>query len=236
MHKILILEDNKDQAQIISKWIHEKYSNWEICIADSLQTAGKEISNSLTDTPFTLFLLDIQLEDLDFTNRDGFLFANQIREIKIYYKTPILFLTQVLDAGLYAFSNFHCYNYITKPYTKEMILGQIEQMLLTDYLSNTMIISDTSQICHQIFADDIKYVKASKAKKEIILKDSTITTRMNFPDLISTSNQRLVQCHKGYLINPDYVTSIDRQNRCFNIGADVIPVGRKYVDIFEIIH
>lgn len=231
MNHILLLEDNADQAKILAKWISEKYANWKITVVSNYDESISEITNSVSTMPYTLFLLDIKLNTSS-DNRDGYVVAQEIRKLECYYKTPILFLTQIQGEGLYAFSQFHCYNYITKPYTKEVVLGQIEQMLLTDYLSSTIIVSDIDQICHQFFASDIKYVKASGARKEIVLKKSKIITRMRLPEILALSNHLLVQCHKSYLVNPNYITSIDRQNRCLNIDSEILPIGRVYMEQF----
>lgn len=235
MHRILILEDDMIQGEMIKHWIQEKYGMWKIDMVNDYHTAMKALLDSLSETPYTLFLLDVNLKS-DSDNRDGFLFAQELRTKRIYYRTPILFLTQVQTEGLHAYTEFHCYNYITKPYTKDVILGQIEQMLLTDYLSSTIIISDTSKINHQFFVNDILYVRAHGPRKEIILKKSRITTRKRLSEIITLSNNLLIQCHKSYLVNPNYITSIDRQNKYLNINSEVIPLSKTYLDSFDFLN
>ena len=137
MQHILIVEDNNEQLNMLVSTIKNSYPSWVIDYASSYDEAVILIQRSVEEHPFNLFLLDIQLAE-DSSDRGGFLLAKEIRNIPNYYRTSILFLTSVHEASSFALSNFHCYNYITKPYTGIDILNQLEQMLLTGYLEKIL--------------------------------------------------------------------------------------------------
>ena len=232
MQNILIVEDNQLQLNMLVNTITNEYPSWTIKCADNYNDALILINKSLSREaePFTLFLLDIQLTDYP-TDRGGFLLAEEIRKLPAYYRTNILFLTGISDQGGYALSNFHCYNYITKPYTEKDILNQIEQMLITGYLEKSFMITDTDKIIHRVKCCDILYVKALRHMKTIYLNGSHICTRAyNLEDLISMADGELIMCHKGYLINPRHISSYDRLTSSVIIKGDSIPVGRKYAE------
>lgn len=59
-----------------------------------------------------------------------------------------------------ALTQFHCYNFITKPYRKETVLEQLRQMLLTGYLQDVLDIADTQRIHHRLQPQDIRYIES----------------------------------------------------------------------------
>lgn len=237
MQNVLIVEDNREQIELLRNAITGKYKDWTITSAFTYDDALSYIHDSSVNNPFTLFLLDIQLTNYT-TDRGGFLLAQEIRKKKIYYKTPILFLTGISDEGYFALSNFHCYNYITKPYTSDDVLKQLEQMLLTGYLESAITITDINRISYKIHVNDILYIKSNGHTKVIYLKDSYISTReCTFDELQTLSDGKLIQCHKGYLVNPDAITNIDHLTSTLHINNTIIPIGLKYQqDIFPLIH
>ena len=138
MQKILIVEDDPIQLEMLYETVHSRYPAWEIKKGSSLEAAQAFLQESVTANEyFTLFLLDIQLSK-EPGDRNGFQLAQSIREISVYYKTPILFLTSVSEELSRALTQFHCYNFITKPYQKETVLEQLRQMLLTGYLQDVL--------------------------------------------------------------------------------------------------
>lgn len=230
MQNILIVEDNREQLDMLISTISTEYPSWTICSAQSYNEAVKALKNSLCGDLFTLFLLDIQLTEHP-TDRGGFLFAEEIRKIPAYFKTNILFLTGISDAGGFALSNFHCYNYITKPYAPSDILNQLEQMLITGYLEKSFTIMDTDNIIHKLKSADIIYIQSIRHLKILHLKNSYISTRAyTLEQLIGLTDNDLIMCQKGYLINPAYITSIDRVTNSIVVGQSSIPMGKKYIE------
>ena len=232
MQNVLIVEDDNLQAGMLSTTISQKYPDWTITHTDNLEQALKIIDDSVHTINFTLFLLDIHLTELE-NDKGGYAIAKHLRGINVYFKTPILFLTSVSGDGHYAMSNFHCYNYITKPYDADIILNQISHMLLTGFLETMITVCDIERIKHHISVNDIILIEASGRRKTLHLTNSRIITSMyTIEDFIRMTDSRLIQCHKHYLINPFHIENTDRLNRCLNICGNNIPIGRKYWDKF----
>lgn len=228
MNHLLIVEDNLDQLNFIEQTIRSKYSLWNIQTASTYEEAAKLVEGSLKHTPFSLFMLDIQLS-LSIGDRGGFLLAEEIRKHPIYYQTPVLFLTAIHDKGQFALSKFHCYDYLTKPYTADNILNILEQMLLTGYLQNSLKITDTHRIQHILPFQNIYIIKANV--HGIILYDevSTYTTReYTLKSILDYLPSNFVRCHRKYIINLDYLKNIDLTTGMVQIADFHIPLGKMY--------
>lgn len=229
MENILIVEDEKNQSDVLKKTISSKYPDWDIHIATDYNIAVSLINQSLNQAShrkYTLFLLDVQLSS-DESDRGGFDIACELRKHNEYYKTPILFLTAISNEGVFALSNFHCYNYITKPYTEQQILIQLEQMLLTGYLSNTITINDINRVSFKISVDDILYIEAKGHIIILHLIEGHIFTReYNLMQLNKLFGDDFIQCHKKYLINKKHVENFDSVNLLVKIKNASVPVSK----------
>lgn len=233
MQKILIVEDNEEQLKTLHDSIREKYPDWKIQIAKNYKTAMELLAASLQESSyFTLFLFDIQLSDDN--DRDGFTLAKYVRTAPPYFKTPILFLTSITSECSFALSEFHCYNYITKPYTTEAILCQLEQMLFTGYLQSSIEVSDTSRIRHKLFRHDIFAVETKSHTVILHTRTGNCTTRdFSLESILPVLGDSFFQCHRRYLVNRHYIQFYDKSSKFLQVEDLQIPVGRSYQKIIE---
>ena len=231
MNNILIVEDDKTQAQMLKDTINSKYPSWNIIITNSFEDAISALKQPVS---YTLFLLDIQLNN-EPNNRQGFDLAKEIRKDTSYHRTPILFLTSITEEGMYALSTFHCYNYIAKPYTQENILFQIEQLLATGYLTTFIEIMDTTRIFHKINVEEIYMVETSNHLITIHTTMATYETRQynSLQKIQELLGQNFVQCHRKFLINTKFIDLFDRTALCLYIRGKFIPVSKKNLKLFR---
>lgn len=235
MYKILVVEDDVSQNKELCECITQAYPSWKICTAHNFQEAKELLEQSLEmQSYFSLFLLDVQLQD-DPCDFGGFVIANSIREQKIYYKSPILFLTAVSEKVSYALSNFHCYNYITKPYSSNEVIDQLRQMMLTGFINiESVLITDINRIKHRIAQNKIYYIEAKSHLIVFYTQNGIISTReTNFERILDELTDNFIQCHKKYIINKNYVSSYDKVNRYLRLNTDSIPVSRTYKEAIE---
>lgn len=235
MNKILIVEDDAVQCHSIREIILQTYPEWDVKCASDYNEAVSLIDRSLERNDyFTLFLLDIQLSKKN-DAPDGFSLANKIRNIKEYYRTPLLFLTSVVDKTNYALSNFHCYNYITKPYSDDDILEQINQMMLSGYLiNNSLTFRDINHVLYNIVSDDIICVELRSHYVIITTAYGEISTRdYNYSMLCSLLPDNFVTCHRKFIINVNHVTWFDENNRIVKVADKSINVSRTYKNELE---
>lgn len=229
MHNLLIVEDDISQNKLLVDTMKRAYPQWSVKSATDYPSAKKFIDESLsTGRSFSLFLLDVQLT-VEKNDRGGFCLAEEIRKNAIYFKTPILFLTAISDEGIFALSNFHCYNYITKPYSDKDILHQLEQMLITGYLENSIEITDTNQILHKLLINEI-YMVESKSHT-LILHTShgdLVTRNYTLKKMLSVLGSGFLQCHRRILVNKSHIHSYDKTTNYLLVGNSTVSVGRAY--------
>ena len=231
MHTVLGVEDDKLQLQMIEETIHSQYDNWIIRTASSYEEATNILKLSVeTKNLFSLFLLDVQLSKNE-GDRGGFILANEIRKIPYYYMTPLLFLTSVSDENYFALSNYHCYNYIAKPYSRETILFQLRQMLLTGYIKEkTLKLMDIDHIYHQIPIQTIQMIQSKGHVLTYQLTKGHILSReYTLEGITKKLGKPFLRCHKTVTINTDYLNSIDLKTQTAIISGTVVPLGRRYI-------
>lgn len=245
MQRILIVEDEELQRRELSEGLKQEYPAWDIRTAATLEEALSLLRDSLeTGSLFTLFLLDIRLDTNTASapsfpvaqeNTDGFQFAEEIRRYPDYYTSPILFLTSVSEKISFALSQYHCYNYIEKPYHINEIIEQIEHMLLTDILrERTVQIRDKEHIIHTVYMDDIYYVEASSHSLILKMKKGSLTTcDYNMDTILQHLGKNFCRCHKKYLVNLKHMKNYDKTARFLTIGDYRISVGRTFKESLE---
>lgn len=210
MNRVLIVEDNINQCIFLQETLHTAYPLWEVCTATTCEEGLQLLDASIENKQlFTLFLFDVQLTSAA-GDRGGFLLAEHLRKQPDYYRTPILFLTAILDDGVFALSNYHCYNYITKPYSAQDIMNQLEQMLFSGYLDKTITIVDTRRIQHMILIDNIEFIQCNKHNVYIYDDHSEYVTRQyTLTQLEEILPCYFVRCHRKYIFNKRYLKNID---------------------------
>ena len=237
MERTLIVEDDWVQLEDLRLAMEEVYPKMEVVPAKNGTEAVMKIKESLeTNHYFSLFLLDIQLSD-DSSNRDGFTIANYTRKQTCYYKTPILFLTSVksdsdIKIGL---SNFHCYNYITKPYTRAQVIDELRHMEITGILEEKSIsITDVDGICYYVRWDDLIMISVKSHVLTLYTALGKIHTRQYTLKTIQAELPgEFVKCHKSYLININHVKNYDKTGRYICVGGENVPVSRNYAAELE---
>lgn len=229
MHKILIVEDDTEQLNLLYDSIQNQYPDWNIRTAQTYEQAEELLQASVREPSyFTLFLFDIRLSSQN-DDRSGFFLAQKVRKEPPYFMTPILFLTAVSDEMHLALSKFHCYNYITKPYTPEDILKQLEQMLLTGHLQNALEFTDINRIRHKIFINDIFMIESKS--HAVMLHTSSgnyITREFSLESILKMLGNNFIQCHRKNIVNKKYINHYDKSSKYIQIDDILIPVGRTY--------
>lgn len=235
MQKLLIVEDDDIQRIALHESIQEFYPNWVVLSANNYESALELLLESIKDHEyFSIFLLDIQLKK-NIGDMSGFVLAEQIRSNTNYYKTPILFLTSISEKTQFALATYHCYNYITKPYSTDDILYQIQQMLLTGYLEdNCIAITDTKRIIHRIPQKEIVYLELKSHQVIFSTKQDDIISRgVSMIDLWNQLTKDFIQCHKKYIINLNLVNSYTKANGYINVNGAILPVSRTFKSPLE---
>lgn len=227
MRKILIVEDNEVTRLDLIKTAHKIDNTIEVL---STGNAGEALEYARNNSITALFL-DIQL--LDYS---GLELAKQIREIKAYHFTPIIFITAMPTRELEAFRQIHCYDYIIKPYTQEQ-LEHVFKSILINYVenmkkqNNDKLLLEFKNFSQFISIKDIMYIEYKNRKIIIHTKRESISyIHMPLIKFKEKLPAHFIQIHQAFIVNSKYVSTIELNNQLLKLMDQriVIPIGRSY--------
>lgn len=232
MQKILIVNSNIKQCTILRNAIHSAFPNWEIetayCYLDGKLLVKESIQ---TKKLFTLFLLDKQLSETQEDHR-GYILAKHIRKNPKYFITPMLFFADTLEDSIYALSQYHCYDFILKPYSPKQIVEEIHQMLFTKVLKRDYLeIRDTNRVVYSVPYNDILYFTSNAPHiLTIVTKDNSFNTReYSLEGLLQKLGFPFIRCHKKFVINKEHLFYVDKYLKQLEVGEYDIPIGQTYL-------
>ena len=219
MKNILIYDDNAADAQTLKEYIMniEKYRKIQVNII----TNEKEAENSVSSE--TMFLLqDIELN----TSRNGINFAvlakQQFPELKV------IFVTAHNKYCSDMFAAKPC-GFIQKPITFEKVRRTFELINEDTIQDDSITIQSTKYSMLKLKYSDISFIEGRA--KHIIFYDSQFNviseTRGKVSDLADSLPEIFFRCHQSYIVNLNYVTSMERSDFVIKHNKHV-PISQKY--------
>lgn len=210
---VLILEDKKEHMEALCKIVSDLAQDTKIFTASDVQTAYQIIM----ENHIHLFLLDIILCPEKPGDVMGLKFAQEIRKIKKYQFTPIIFITSLEDPKLYSYSHLHCYGYIEKPFSPEKVEKTVINALEFPVEDDTdrFAYFRKDGIVYAKHINDIVYIKNTRRKVVIHCKNDTLVIPYKTCDEIlrEIDSKSFIQCSRYAIINKRYIEEIDYVNR-----------------------
>lgn len=228
--QILLVEDDIAASELIRQYTEALCDKHQLT-AVSTATAALNWSDKHS---VDLFILDIQLPDYRGTE-----LGKQIRTMPRYRFTPILFTTELAGEELGAYREIKCYDFLVKPFTQEQFTNAISAALdMGRQMRKTVPVLriEQKQFLFEYGLEQILYIE-SFGKRAVI---HSISQGKELNDQISgyslarllemAGPGNLIQCHKSFLINPIYITKIDKGSKTLWLKncKDAIPIGGKY--------
>ncbi len=212
--KIAICEDNDIDAKYLQSLL-EGYDT-------KLYTAAAQL---LTDTEeknrFDLYILDIYLDRMN-----GIELAKKLRELD--EKAVICFISSS-DAFYREAYDLYAIQYLLKPVKPEALIELVKRV------ENLGTGKSGCSLCFKwrgkmgsIPCDKILYVSSRVHKLTIYLADGTVQECIGKMDEMAHQTQEspLVRVHQSYLVNMDYVSSLNSGE--LTVADYRIPVSRRY--------
>ena len=230
MAQILLVEDDTAASELIRQYTEALCGKHQLTTVSTATAALNWSDKHSVD----LFILDIQLPDYRGTE-----LGKQIRTMPRYRFTPILFTTELAGEELGAYREIKCYDFLVKPFTKEQFTNAISAALdMGRQMRKTVPVLriEQKQFLFEYGLEQILYIE-SFGKKAVI---HSISQGKELNDQISgyslarllemAGPGNLIQCHKSFLINPIYITKIDKGSKTLWLKncKDAIPIGEKY--------
>lgn len=227
MSKIMIVEDESAISSHLIKIAKKVNPTIDI------YTTGfaVEALEYLKDNDVKAFFLDIQLEDYS-----GIHLAKEIRKIKQYEFTPIIFITAMPTSELEAFRQIHCYDYIVKPFLDDVIVAVFEKILVNYFESKSeekdeKVMLKFKSYTQLVSLKDILYVEYRNRKIIIsTLHEDIEYIHMPLKKFKEQLTDAFVQIHQSFLVNKSSVKVFNSKEQCLMLNhKDVIlPIGRSY--------
>lgn len=232
MGRILIVEDDLIICEGLSEIIKTIEKEIEIVTTGYAKNALNYAINSYFDA----FLLDIQLNDYS-----GMELAKQIRDIEKYKLTPIIFITSIPTKELLAFKQIHCYDYIVKPFSKDEVTKALRTIIdygIKNEGNQPVLRLKQKSYSYIIKQNEIIYIEAVNKKIHITtINEEIILSTYSLKEIFEELTSNFIQCHRGYIINTDYIQKVDKANdliKLKNVNSN-IPIGRKYKEHLRVL-
>lgn len=231
MEHILVIEDDEKIQEFLTSALLEVNADFRIHISASAAKAlqlAKEYSISL-------FIIDIQL--LDYKGTD---LAKELRELKEYKYTPMIFATAIATEELRAYRELKSFGYLIKPFTKAEVKQVVNEVL--DYLHNIQLSPQTVRIEQKgmIFEyrlKDISYIESFGKKMVMHMKTlqgnqvtETIVGYTLKGILVLLKEGPFQQCHKSFIVNTNSIELINKAENTVKLSGvnQVLPIGTKF--------
>ena len=210
MIKILVVEDSENDL-LLYKNVFSKFEKIQLYYAPS----GEAALSVAKQHDIDIFILDIELPGIS-----GLELASKIRSFPHYTLTLILFITGYEENQLNAFKQFHCYDYIIKPFNANDFESKFSLLLQQLSLSKPKIKKDKLLLYPMksreilIPVSKIKYAEVLHRRcylytdlQEDPFESSTITLK----ELIGEVNDAyFIQCHKAFAVNVKKIQEIEQ--------------------------
>lgn len=213
MKTVLIIEDNARSMEMLIRIVKDIDEDINVKCASDINMAYKLSIENLID----VFLIDIILDPSNQGDVSGVRFADNIRELKRYAYTPIIFVTSLEDPKLYAYSDLRCFQYIEKPYNVERVSRVVRDALHMPIMreNNQNVYFRKEGILYRKPVSEIVYIENTRRGRIVHGTDGD----MELPYkpckeiLEELQSDKFVQCSRYAVINKDFIERIDEVNR-----------------------
>lgn len=231
MGLILFVEDEPGAVALIRRYIENGSLGHKLV---SFPKAAEALSYAVKNR-VDLFILDIQL--LDYRGTE---LARQLRSMPEYRFTPILFTTELAGEELSAYREIKCYDFLVKPFTEAEFQKTFQaalEMGAQMQAAPEILRIEQKRFLFEYEIGNILYVE-SFGKRLLIhtaqnggSEGANQISGYSLSKLMDMAPQnRLLQCHKSFLVNPVHICKIDKANRLLYLKGckTAIPIGEKY--------
>jgi len=238
---ILIVEDEITTLLKLENIIKKNFSNETINIkTTTLGISAFEIAREIF---IDIFIIDIDLPDIN-----GIKLAKNLREF--YKLQPIIIESSKNDNEYKArvHNKIHNIAYLTKPYSAEDFISQLDTAIILSKQINTNFLKLTHNSMSSVYnLDEIIYIEKLKHEKKIQVHyyrdgpgpktDIFSMSLSNLKSLLPNSNH-LCQIHRSFLINPSYILRIDHLDNLVFLKycSKPIPIGTSFIQVIKYIH
>ncbi|MDY3010722.1 MAG: LytTR family DNA-binding domain-containing protein [Clostridiales Family XIII bacterium] len=233
---VLIVEDNFEDMEYCAALIKELDTNANVLKAGT----GKKAVDMLLKYDIDVAFIDVGLPDFS-----GFRLVSELRKMEKYLLLKLVFITAEEADQLEVYKQFHCYDYITKPFSQEIFFGiagpllkgiKANQQEASEKRRRDVAVLEGKDETYLIEKEQILFVESFGRTVKLQLEKKVISDiRVKLEDLIAYIDQPyFVRCHKSFAVNLMNVSRIEAGKNStwdmeFHNNPDVqCPIGRTY--------
>lgn len=218
---VLVIEDKRLHMEALCRIIDELEENIEVYRAyDAVEAYKMAMENHIH-----LFLVDIILKANQSGDVSGLRFVQEMRGVKRYLSTPIIFITSLEDPKLYSYSQLHCFGYIEKPFdVKQVQKGILEALeTVTEAEDRRCVYFRKDGIIYSKYICDITYIEISRRKIIIHCVNDVLEVPYKTCNEIlrELGSDMFIQCSRYTIVNKEFIEQMDLTNRYIKLkGMD----------------
>lgn len=167
---------------------------------------------------------DVLILDVEMPEENGISLAKQIREID-----ESLYLLFLSNHTSYVFSAFQvaAFRYLVKPISRETLMLEMNQVVEDYHKNHTLYTIQEKGRQLTIEVGNIRYLEVFGHTLSIHTTTENITCKKRLEDEVKKlTPYGFIQCHRSYLVNPKYISEIDR-SVILTDRKEVIPISKK---------
>ncbi|HFL3271529.1 LytR/AlgR family response regulator transcription factor [Clostridioides difficile] len=232
MIKIAICEDEKEQQELLKRYINQIFDVLSVKWRLEVFNSGEELLERYSkDTD--ILLLDIQMGQIN-----GIDTARKVRVLDD--KVEIIFITALIEYALEGYE-VRAYRYLIKPVKYNNLKDNIINCIKEVDIKNKYIVVKVQGSQTKLNVNEIAYIEVQKETITIHTLNEVYKingTMSNIEKEIDCS--RFFRCHKSFLVNLEHVKSI-KQYVAILENSKEVPVSRyrfketkdKFFDLIE---
>lgn len=239
MRTVLIIEDNAASMEMLAKIMNEV--DPEIVVHRAVNQ--NEAYACAMRFSIDLFLIDIMLDPRNPGDVSGMSFANRIRMVERYKYVPMIFITALEDARLYAYSDLHCYYYLEKPYDAKKAREVITEALEVPQKKNLPhdVFFRKDGILFKKNITEVVYIENVRSGQTVRFTDGKLKLQYKPTKVIleELDSERFIQCSRYTIVNRDFIDAIDMVNRYIQLKGNFgqIEIGitfkKKFLEVLK---
>lgn len=228
MLRIAIVEDNKENEREIRAYINRYSKEYSRKIDIQSYCDGDEIVNQY-NTELDIIFMDIHMQFMD-----GITASKKIREMD--EDVTIIFVTNMAQYAIHGYE-VNALDYVVKPISYFAFAEKLDRAVIRrERRGKKYIAVSAAGILTKLAVSDIRYIESHGHQLTFHLRDKEyVTGNVTMKEV----EQRLekydfFRCSKSYLVNLEYVESIEQSVAC--IGTEQIPISRlKKKEFWEVL-
>ena len=216
MIKVVICDNNP----IIADYLHKEVSNllsepFQIAVCHSAEELRQECDHSSPQ----IALMDIHLDE---TPENGITLAKEL--FPHGCGTSVIFITGYLEYVSDVYETDHIY-FIRKPVETRYLKQALEKAMNNVPAETTVFPIHINGSVQLVDLRDVLCVESFYRKLRFRMWNEVLECYGSFSKLPKPVQDHMIQCHKSFLVNPDYIRTMDHQKFILKDGSSV-PISR----------